>query len=44
MNSTFLFLLLAVFSDFNCLLSALISLKTAMKAKDLFSGSALDSK
>jgi hypothetical protein len=43
MDSAFLvlFLLLAVFSGFNCLLSALISSKRNKKAKDFFSGAAL---
>jgi hypothetical protein len=36
MDSVFLFLLLAVFSGFNCILSALISSKR--KAKDFFTG------
>jgi hypothetical protein len=44
MDSAFLFLLLAVFSGFNCLLSALISSKRQRKAKDFFPGSALASK
>jgi hypothetical protein len=38
MDSAFLFLLLEVFSGFNCLLSALISLKREPEAKDLFLG------
>jgi hypothetical protein len=42
MDSAFLFLLLAVFSGFNCILSALISSKR--KAKDYFPGPALASK
>jgi hypothetical protein len=44
MDSAFLFLLLAVFSGFNCsyILSALISSKR--KAKDFFAGPALASK
>jgi hypothetical protein len=42
MESAFLFLLLTVFSGFNCLLSALISSKR--KAKDFFPGTALASK
>jgi hypothetical protein len=42
MDSDSLFLLLAVFSGFNCLLSALISSKR--KAKDYFPGPALASK
>jgi hypothetical protein len=42
MDSAFLFLLLAVFSGFNCILSALISSKR--KAKDFFPGPALASK
>jgi hypothetical protein len=42
MDSAFLFLLLAVFSGFNCLLSALISSKK--KAKDFFPGPAFVSK
>jgi hypothetical protein len=46
MDSAFLvlFLLLAVFSGFNHLLSAFISSKMKRKAKDLFPGSALASK
>jgi hypothetical protein len=46
MDSAFLvlFLLLAVFSGFNCLLSTLVSSKRKMKAKDFFPGSALASK
>jgi hypothetical protein len=44
MDSAFLFLMLAVFSGFNCLFSALISSKMKMKAKDFFLGSALASK
>jgi hypothetical protein len=44
MDSAFLFLLLAVFSGFNCLLSALISSKRARKPKDFFPGPALASK
>jgi hypothetical protein len=44
MDSAFLFLMLAVFSGFNCLLSALISSKRNRKAKDFFPGSALASK
>jgi hypothetical protein len=46
MDSAFLFLLLAVFSGFNCncLLSALISSKRTRKAKDFFPGPALASK
>jgi hypothetical protein len=46
MDSAFIFLLLAVFSGFNCsfLLSALISSKKKRKAKDLFLGPALASK
>jgi hypothetical protein len=43
MDSAFLFLLLAFFSGFNCLLSALISSKRQMKAKDFFPGPALAS-
>jgi hypothetical protein len=39
MDSAFLFLLLAVFSGFNYLLSALISSKRKRKAKRLLSGS-----
>jgi hypothetical protein len=39
---SFLFLLLAVFSSFNCLLIALISLKK--NVKDFFPGPDLDSK
>jgi hypothetical protein len=42
MDSAFLFLLLAVVSGFNCLLSALVSTKS--KAKDFFPGPALSSK
>jgi hypothetical protein len=42
MDSVFLFLMLAVFSGFNFLLSALISLKS--KAKDFFPVPALVSK
>jgi hypothetical protein len=42
MDSAFLFLLLAIFSGFNCLLSAFVSSK--WKAKVLFPGSALASK
>jgi hypothetical protein len=42
MDSAFLFLLLAVFSGFNCLLNALISSKR--KAKDFFPGQSLASK
>jgi hypothetical protein len=38
MDSAFLFLLLAVFSSFHCLLSALISSKRERKAKDFFLG------
>jgi hypothetical protein len=38
-----IFLLLAVFSGFNCLLSALISLKRKNKVKDFFPGPALAS-
>jgi hypothetical protein len=41
MDSAFLLFLLAVFSGFNCLLSALISSKK--KAKDFFPGPALAS-
>jgi hypothetical protein len=44
MDSAFLFLLLAVFSGFNYLLSALISSKRTRKAKDFFLGPALSSK
>jgi hypothetical protein len=39
-----LFLLLAVFSGFNCLLSELISSKRKRKAKDFIPGPALASK
>jgi hypothetical protein len=42
MDSAFLFLLLAVFSGFNCLLSPFISSKR--KAKDFFQVSSLPSK
>jgi hypothetical protein len=42
MDSAFLYLLLAVFSGFNCLLSALISSKN--KAEYFFTGPALASK
>jgi hypothetical protein len=44
MDSVFLFLLLTVFSGFNCLLSALISSRRTRKAKDFFLGPALASK
>jgi hypothetical protein len=44
MNSAFLFLLLAVFSGFKCLLSALISSKKKYETKDFFPGPALASK
>jgi hypothetical protein len=44
MDSAFLFLLLAVFSGFNCLLSALISSKRNEKANKFFPGPALASK
>jgi hypothetical protein len=44
MDSAFLFLLLAVFSGFNCLLSELISSKRTRKAKYFFPGPALASK
>jgi hypothetical protein len=44
MDSSFLFFLLAVFSGFNCLLSALISSKRKMKAKDFFLGPVFASK
>jgi hypothetical protein len=44
MDSAFLFLLLAVFSGFNCLLTASISSKTKRKAKDFFPDPALASK
>jgi hypothetical protein len=44
MDSVFLFLLLAVFSDFYYLLSELISSKRQRKAKDFFPGPSLASK
>jgi hypothetical protein len=44
MDSSFLFLLLAVFSGFTCLLSALIYSKRARKTKGFFPGPALASK
>jgi hypothetical protein len=44
MDSAFLFLLLVVLSDFNCHLSAFISSKRKLKAKDFFPGPALASK
>jgi hypothetical protein len=43
-DSVFLFLLLAIFSGFNCILSALMSSKRKRKAKDFFPGPALASK
>jgi hypothetical protein len=44
MDSAFLFLLLAVFSGFNCILSALISSNSKGKAKDFSPGPDLASK
>jgi hypothetical protein len=41
MDSAFLFVLLAVFSGFNCLLSALISSKRIWKSKGFFPGPTL---